>query len=400
MTYQPEQIYIDRYAAILVKYALNSGDGIKPNEVVFLQVPESAKLLLLALNRAVLQAGAHPIIQYVPDEMERQFFDYASNHQLEFFPTAFYKGRAIQADHTITIIAETNKHELEGIDPKKIMTRRSVRKPYQKWLNTKENNGKYTWTLGLYPTESMAKEAGMTLEECWSQVIKACYLDYIDPVTQWKSLTTDLDRLKQKLNKLKITTLRLTAVNTDLTIKLGPARQWLGGSGRNIPSFELFISPDWRGTEGYIYFDQPLYYAGQVIKDIALEFKKGLVVNATAKVGQDILTEMIKVKNANKIGEYSLTDTRFSRIDKYMAETLYDENFGGHYGNTHLALGSAYQESFTGNITRMKAADWTKHGFNQSVIHTDIIATTPRLVEATLIDNTNVAIYRDGRFLM
>ena len=110
---------LQNYANILVNFALNSGQGVKKGEVVFLQVPEAAKPLLVALHRAVLLAGAHPIIQYLPHDLERQFFETANSDQIHFFPSYFMKGRAKEADHAITIIAETNKHELEGIDPRK-----------------------------------------------------------------------------------------------------------------------------------------------------------------------------------------------------------------------------------------------------------------------------------------
>lgn len=75
-----------------------------------------------------------------------------------------------------------------------------------------------------------------------------------------------------------------------------------------------------------------------MIKGIYLRFENGIVVEATAHEGEQMLKEMIAVDNANKIGEYSLTDARISRISRMMGETLYDENIGGPFGNTHLAI--------------------------------------------------------------
>ena len=79
----------------------------------------------------------------------------------------------------------------------------------------------------------------------------------------------------------------------DITFKLGNERKWVGGSGRNIPSFELFTSPDWRGTNGWIAFNQPLYYHGTRIEGIRFEFKNGVIAHATAKKNQHVLREMI-----------------------------------------------------------------------------------------------------------
>ena len=396
--YQPSAKILNNYASVLVNFALNSGQGVKAGEVVFLQIPESAKPLLIALQQAVLKSGAHALIQYLPNEMERTFYELANQDQLTFFPSALLKGRVKQADHFLIVLAETNYHELEGIDPQKIMDRNRILKPYRDWRDSKENHGKLTWTLGLYATPAMAQEANLTLKESWQQIIKACYLNHQNPVQKWRQIQAKSEKLKQKLNQLEIVSLNIKAIDTDLNIGLGQNRRWLGGGGRNIPSFEIFTSPDWRLTNGYIYFDQPLYRQGNIIKNIKLTFKNGLVVDAQASYGEKFLKQLIKVENSNKIGEFSLTDKRFSKINKFMAETLYDENFGGQFGNTHIALGSAYKDTCSQDPQKLKNKDWDKLGFNDSAVHTDIIATTDRTVTATLKNGRRLILYQSGQF--
>jgi aminopeptidase len=396
--YQPSQKILDKYADVLVNFALNSGKGIKKNEVVFIQVPESAKPLLISLQKAVLKSSAHALIQYLPNEMSRTFFELANQEQLTFFPQAFLKGRIKQADHFLMVLAETNLHELEGIDPQKIMDRSAVFKPYKEWRDTKENKGKLTWTIGLFATPAMAKEASLTLKESWQQIIKACFLNYKNPVQKWQRIQSKSESLLNKLNKMEIVKINIKAKDTNLDIGIGENRQWLGGGGRNIPSFEIFTSPDWRQTNGYIFFDQPLYRHGNLIKNIKLTFKDGIVVDVKAGYGQDFLKKLIKVENSNKIGEFSLTDKRFSKINKFMAETLYDENFGGSFGNTHIALGSAYKEAYTKNINKLNNKDWEKLGFNDSPVHTDIISTTDRIVTVTLKNGKKIILYKSGEF--
>jgi len=396
--YQPSLKILDNYADVLVNFALNHGHGIKKGEVVFLQVPESAKPLLRSLQKFVLNAGGHAIIQYLPDEMSRDFFELASDDQLKFFPTAFLKGRVKQADHFLMVLAETNYHELEGIDPQKIMERNQVFKPYKDWRDAKENKGKLTWTIGLYATPAMAKEANLTLRESWQQIIKACFLNNQNPVEKWRQIQKQSNRLRQKLNKLEIVKINIKAKDTDLNIGIGENRQWLGGDGNNIPSFEIFTSPDWRQTNGYIFFDQPLYRQGNLIKNIKLTFKNGLVVDAQAGYGEKFLKQLIKVENSDKIGEFSLTDKRFSKINKFMAETLYDENFGGLFGNTHIALGSSFKDACSQKINKLTPKDWQDLGFNDSAVHTDIIATTDRTVTATLKNGKEIVLYKSGRF--
>lgn len=178
----------------------------------------------------------------------------------------------------------------------------------------------------------------------------------------------------------------------------GKNRQWLSGRGANIPSFEIFTSPDWRGTEGWIRFNQPLYRYGNVLEGIQLWFKNGRVVKSTATKNEKLLKQMIATEGADKVGEFSLTDKRFSRITKPMAETLYDENMGGPYGNTHIALGASYHDAYTGNVSALTPAQAKKLGFNDSSVHTDIISTTRRTVTAHLHNGDTIVVYKDGQF--
>jgi aminopeptidase len=268
------------------------------------------------------------------------------------------------------------------------------------WRNDKENKGKYTWTLALYGTEAEAKEAGLTLKEYWQQIIKACFLDKKDPINQWKKVYRDLEKTREKLNNLEIDRLHVEGPDADLWVHLGKKRRWMGGSGRNIPSFELFTSPDWRGTNGWIRFNQPLYRYGSLIEGIELKFKDGRVVQSSARKNEKVLKEMIRTEHADKIGEFSLTDKRFSRITKFMAETLFDENIGGPNGNTHIALGRSYHDCYMGDPGELSPEDWAELGFNDSSVHTDIISTTPRTVTAYMKDGSSKIIYKGGIFLL
>ena len=400
LAFVPSEKILDKYADLLVRFALGGCNGIKKGDVVLLQVPEIAKPFLISLRKSVLRAGGNPIILFTPDDIEREFYNLANEEQLKFFPEKYLKGRIDEIDHLVYIIADKNLRELEGIDPKKIMLRSRAFKPYMDWRNQKENAGKFTWTLAMYATEDMANEAGLTLEEYWNEIIQACYLDEDDPIEKWKSVTAEVERVKAKLNSLKIEELQIKAPDTDLTIGLGKDRKWMGGSGRNIPSFEVFISPDWRKTQGKIRFTEPLYRYGNLVKDIYLEFDNGKVVKATASSGENLLREMIATENADKVGEFSLTDFRLSRITKFMAETLFDENVGGPEGNTHIALGNAYQDSYPGDPSKISKEQWDEMGYNNSVVHTDIVSTSRREVIAKLTNGEKILIYKDGRFVI
>ena len=407
MNYIPSQKILERYADVLVNFALGSGKGVKKGEVVRVTASEISKPLYREIQIAILKAGAHMIGNFQPDDtseinMSRDFFQYAKPDQINFFAKKFQRGIVEEIDHSIYIIAEVDKESLKGVNPKKMMQKGIAIKPASDWRNEKEHKGKFTWTIALYGTSAMAQEAGLTLEEYWTQIIKACFLDELKPVAKWREVYKQLDHYLNKINSLspKIDTLHIEGADVNLHIKLGDKRKWLGGSGRNIPSFEIFTSPDCRGTSGHIKFNQPLYRYGNKIDGIELDFKNGTVIKSSATHNEAVLKQMIATEGANMVGEFSLTDKRFSRITKFMAETLYDENMGGPHGNTHIALGRSYNDCYSGNVAKLTKVQAKKLGYNDSSVHTDIISTSDRTVTAHLKDGSTKIIYKDGMFVL
>ena len=396
--YQPSSKILQKYAEILINCALNSGEGIKPGEVVRLIVPDIAKPLALELQNTVLKSGGHPMLQIIPTQFDKDFYTLANDDQLTFFPKPYLQERVKLIDHQVFIIADPDPFELKDIDPQKFIKARDAKKAYRDWLDDKENRNQFTWTAGLWAVPAKAEIVGLSLKNYWQQIIKACFLDKEEPIIEWRRIFKMQKSIKKSLNAMSIEWLEIKGPDVDLKVKLGANRIWNGGNGRNIPSFEFFTSPNWRGTQGWISFNQPLYRYGNVIKDIHLEFKDGLVVKAKAKTGNKFLQEMLKSPNADKIGEYSLTDKRMSRITHVMAETLFDENIGGPYGNTHLAVGRCYKDCYRDDPSLMSKEKWAEMGFNDSAEHTDIVSTTDRTVTATMTDGSQKMIYEKGKF--
>ncbi|HUC86870.1 MAG TPA: aminopeptidase, partial [Candidatus Saccharimonadales bacterium] len=324
--------------------------------------------------------------------------DAASDEQIDFFPQKFFRGLADTIDHQVNLISDADPHMLESVNPAKMMRREKAVKAWRDMRTQKENAGQFTWTLALYGTAGLAKEAGLSEEEFWQQIIDACFLEEADPIAKWREVSGEIKAYIDKLNALPIEKLHVEGEDVDLWVKLGEKRQWAGGSGRNIPSFEIFTSPDWRGTEGWIRFNVPLYRYGNLVEGIRLEFKDGKVAAATATKNEAVITKMIATENADKVGEFSLTDSRHSRITKFMANTLYDENIGGPFGNTHIAVGMSYHDCYAGDMTSVNKEEWARLGFNDSSVHTDMFSTTDRTVTATLTDGSTKVIYKDGQF--
>jgi aminopeptidase len=401
--YEVPSVYLERYADLLINFALGGGRGIKRGDVVQLISPETAKPLYAELARAVWRAGGHIINDYRPDEgpgvnLRRDFYEIADSRQLDFFPDRYHRGRIDQVDHWVYVICETDPHALRDVDPKKLLAHQRSFAPLVAWQTEKENAGRLSWTIGLYGTAAMAAEAELSLEAYWREIIRACFLDEEDPKARWREVEETLGTYTAALDALPIDRLHVRGEEIDLWLTLGERRRWIGGGGRNIPSFEIFTSPDWRGTEGRIRFSEPLYIFGSLITGIELEFHDGLVTRASAEQNEDLLVEMLATDNANRVGEYSLTDARLSRISHFMAETLFDENMGGPFGNTHLAVGKAITQCYDGDPDGLSPEDWERLGFNESVVHTDIVSTTDREVTAVLHDGSERTIYAGGQF--
>jgi aminopeptidase len=399
MAYSPDESVLARYADVLVNFALGHGAGIKHGDVVLLSAYENAKPLYVACRDAVLRAGGTIIGDYVPTGIARSGLELSSKEQLEAFPRAYYRGLAKAIDHHLIIWSSSDLHELEGVDPEKIILQAKSLLPYRSWLSKKENEGDYSWTIALYGTSALAREAQLSLKDYWQQIIDACYLDDSEPCKRWRETKREIDRVKRRLDRLQIERLHVEAEGVDLWVGLGAGRKWLGGDGANIPSFEVFISPDWRLTEGVVSFNEPLYRYGSLIESVRLRFQAGEVVEASASRNEALLLSMLESDaGARRAGEFSLTDGRLSRITRFMAETLFDENRGGPEGNFHVALGEAYKDAYTGDPASLRKADWKRLGYNESVIHTDIVSTSRRTVTATLPSGRQKVIYRDGRF--
>jgi aminopeptidase len=403
-SYTPSKQILEKYANLIVEFGLQNRDGSKPKAgaVVHFIVPEVARPLYFHLEKSILKHGYQPLGEYLPsnDEvynLDEMFFGTASPSQRTFALNAYKKGLVDQADCVIRIDAESSPHALKDIPSEYILEYRRAQKKNIDYKWKKIESGKLNWTIALYGTEAMAKEAGLTLKQYWRQIIKACYLDEKNPTKEWFRINKTVQGTAKKLTKLAIESLHITGKDVDLVIGIGANRQWLAGGGNNIPSFEVFTSPNWREVNGWIRFNQPLYVFGSMIEGIELHFKNGEVVQCSAKKNQSLLQQIIETKGGNRLGEVSLTDARISRITKFMADTLYDENVGGKYGNTHVALGSAFRECLLG-IAPKSDKDWDKLGFNDSVVHHDIVSTTDRTVTATLKDGKKKVIYEKGQF--
>jgi aminopeptidase len=391
---------LQNYADLMVNFAANERKGINPNDVCCVRVPESASVMLKYFQKSILKAGAIAVLEIIPEGLSADFYELANETQLKYHNPEVIRAKNNQFDHIISVSGTQFPLELKDADTKKIAIRKKALAPFYKEMWQRFDKNEASWTLCLFGTAAMAEQASMSLTEYWDQIIHACFLDTDNPVEHFQDIFNKIDKVSNWLNDLEIEHVHIQSENIDLKIKIGANRKWVGGSGHNIPSFEVFTSPDFRDVNGTIKFNQPLYYSGNVIRDIELKFENGTVVEYNASQNKHVLDEMLSHKGATEIGEFSLTDSRFSRITKFMANTLYDENVGGEFGNTHIAVGNSYKNCFKGDYKSKTQEQWLELGYNDSDIHTDIVSTEDRTVTAILQDGSELVIYRDGMFTL
>jgi aminopeptidase len=392
---------LERYADVLW-WGLTTAKKVsfKKNDILLIRYNNSAVRLAEVLYAGLLSRGMHPVQRVSPSAtMEKDFYLQASNRQLVFIPPG-EKELMSRLNGSIYLHAPESITHLSHVSPRKIGKTAVAQKALRDILNRREARGSFSWTLCIYPTAELAGQAGISLEQYTRQVVKACFLNKSDPVSEWRHIYDNARSIKKWLNSLKVKFLHVESDNIDLEITPGIKRQWIGISGRNIPSFEIFVSPDWRGTRGKYYADQPSYRSGNRVEGVRLEFNRGKVIKVTAESGRKFVKNQLQMdKGADKVGEFSLTDRRFSRINRFMANTLFDENYGGRHGNCHIALGSAYSNTYAGDSKRLNQALMQKLGFNESALHWDLVNTEKKRVTAHLQTGKVVTIYENGQFV-
>jgi len=399
--YIPSLEILEKYADVMINFALRWGEWINPWDVVFVQIPECAKPFYIPLQTAILKAWWHPIMQYRPDGVDRNFYEFASDEQLSFAPEAYQRWRIESITHNLLVLADSDLHELDWIEPSKMMKRIKANRKFRDLRNKKEREWKLSRTICMYGTQAMADEAWLELEEYREQIISACFLNEPNPVKKWKEINSEICRVRDKLNELKLEYVHVIWPDEDLKLKIWADRLWQAWWGCNIPSFEVFTSPDCRDVNGRIKCNQPLYRYWSLVEWIRLEFKKWKLIKAHADKNDDILQEMVKIEWMDHLWEFSLTDARVSKITRFMAETLFDENVWWKYGNTHVALWMWFDECYAGDKSKLDDLKFKKSiWLNHSPEHVDVISTAKRKVTWILPDWKEILIYKDWKFMI
>lgn len=395
------KIQNEKYADVLIWAMENArrGGQFKPYDNVLLRYDLLSLPLAQAVYKKLLEKKYNAVARMMnPEPFSKALYTLGDDRQLKTV-NAGEKEFQASLNGMIALRAPADLTHLKNVDPARLGVAAVARKGLREILDVREQKGAFAWTLGNYPTEELAKMAGLSVKEYARQVALACFLNEKDPVKKWKEVLAQITEIAKWLSALPVKTLRVESKHMDFEVLLGEKRQFISGGGNNIPSFEIFTSPDWRGTRGTYFADLSSYRSGNYVKGIRLDFENGRVIKASAEKGENFVKKMLAMdRGAAQVGEFSLTDRRFSKITKFMADILYDENFGGKYGNCHIAIGASYADTYTGDVRKLDKKLKEKLGYNDSSLHWDLINTEDKTVTATLKNGKKTVVYEKGQF--
>lgn len=237
------------------------------------------------------------------------------------------------------------------------------------------------WTIVAFPTEGWARLVfgKPDVESLWQAVEKAVRLDREDPVAAWREHVAKLKRTADALTQRHFDSLRYRGPGTDFTVGLLPSSVWVAGDDMtsyglphivNLPTEEVFTSPDRRRAEGKLRSTRPLDIRGAVVRDLEFEFHEGRIIGVKASTGEDGVRAQLAVDaNANRLGEVSLVDgsSEVGKLGLTFSNTLFDEN-----ATCHIAYGAGFAYCVEDEADRAA-------GMNLSAIHTDFMVGGPEV---------------------
>ncbi len=319
---------ITRLAEILVDYSVK----VRRNDHVRIRVADEGLPLGKEVLRLCLQRGALVRTEITDSEMDTVFYRHATKHQIEARPK-LEMAEAKWMDCSIGIYGERNTKHLSGVDSQRIAQRMKVLRPVRDHVVEKVR-----WVICNYPSDGLAQDADMSLDEYADFVFDATNID-------WAAMSKKQDKLKRVLDAGKDVLIK--GPGTELRFSIRGRKAIKCDGHRNMPDGEVFMGPDEMTAEGHILFDFPAIYRGKEVDGVRLEFDKGLCVKATAAKNEKFLNSMLDTDaGARRIGEFGV-GVNFG-IQRFTRDILFDEKIGG---TIHLALGSAYKEGGGKNVS-------------------------------------------------
>ena len=324
------------HAGIIVNYSCK----VKRGDFVIVAANSESQEFVVALASELGKVGARFLVIDLDERVNRAYTLAADDDTLSSFPTSvlgLFKGADVYIN--VGALTSSNTQEMSDVPPQKLQASARAMAPLAEVMEGKR------WNLTLHPTKALAQNANMSYEAYCDFVYSAILRD-------WPKFDSEMHVLSDRMARAK--KVRVVGRDTDITLSVEGRRPKVSSGDHNMPSGEVFVSPVETEVEGHVYFDLPLTYLGHEISGVRLTFRNGVVVEAEAEEGEELLRGMLDVdEGAKRLGELGIGMNR--GITKFTKNILFDEKMGD---TIHMAVGRAYQE--TG-------------GTNKSAIHIDMI---------------------------
>jgi aminopeptidase len=399
---------LDRLAQVAVQVGL----GLQPGQEVVMTAPLEAVALARRITEHAYKAGASLVTTLFADEdatlMRFRYgadegFDKATDWLFEGMAAAYANGAARLA------IAGENPALLAQQDPEKVARANRARSKAYKPALEQIVNFHTNWTIVSFATPAWARAMfpdepeEVAVAGLWDAIFAASRVDGPDPVAAWAAHNAELQSRTRFMNDKRFAALHFRGPGTDLKVGLADDHAWKGGSSPanngtvcnpNIPTEEVFTTPHKDRVEGRVRSTKPLSYQGTLIKDIAVRFEGGRIVEAGASSGEAVLRKVLETdEGASRLGEVALVpySSPISKSGLLFFNTLFDENAA-----SHIALGQSYSNCFVdgGSLTPEELA---ARGANKSLIHIDwMIGSAEIDVDGLTADGGSEPLMRNG----
>lgn len=395
------------YAKLIVRVGANVQKGQEVRVFASLDQPEFIKMLVEECYRA---GASRVTVDWNYPELTKLAARYMKLRDLS--ETREWEKARMQdmVDHLpVRIFIQSEDPDgLRGINPKYFKAfaeKVKVSKPYRDAIDNK-----HQWCIAAVPGEAWAKKVHPELskraavEQLWKDILYTARADGEDPIADWEEHNRDLKARSKYLNGLHLRELRYHSANgTDFKVGLIPTAEFHAGRDTtiqgviydpNMPTEEVFTSPDRRTAEGIVYATKPLSYQGQLIENFSVRFEKGRAVEVKAEKGQDVLEQIISMdEGCHYLGECALVpkESPIHQSGLLFYNTLFDENAA-----CHLALGFGFDECVKG-FENMTKEELYEIGVNDAGNHTDFMIGSDDLSIDGVDEHGNVhPIFRNG----
>jgi aminopeptidase len=345
---------LDRYAELIVGFGAN----VQPDQVVAVEGTLDAAPLVRRLARCAYDRGARYVeVVYLDAAVKRTRIESAPDDSLDWVPP--WLGRRMLdlgelGAARIVLSPFVPPGLLEGLDPTRAARDRL---PTVRELFEVIDDRSVAWTVSPYPSEAWARVVFPNLtpaeavEALWRDLEHICRLDEPDPVEAWRQRIAEIWAVASRLDDLDLDSVRFVGPGTDLRVGLLPSSRFAREGGQattrngvqhvpNLPTEELFTTPDPERTEGVVTSTKPLDVSGSVVRGLRVRFEGGRAVEIDADANAEVLRRRCAVDDgAARLGEVALVDrgSRIGRLGRTFFNTLLDENAA-----SHVALGDAY----------------------------------------------------------